>query len=48
MTGFDGIPTDALDFYEAVEHVREDWRTARPLVEWLIEHVGATTSPRAR
>jgi len=33
---------------QAVEHVREDWRTARPLVEWLTEHVGATTSPRSR
>ena len=32
----------------AVEQVREDWRTARPLVEWLTEHVGATTSPRVR
>ena len=33
---------------QAVEHVREDWRAARPLVEWLTEHVGATTSPRSR
>lgn len=31
-----------------VEHVRADWRTVRPLVDWLTEHVGATTVPRTR
>lgn len=33
---------------EVVEHVRADWRTVRPLVDWLSEHVGATTVPRTR
>ena len=33
---------------EAVEHVRSDWRAVRPLVDWLTEHVGATTAPRSR
>ena len=33
---------------EAAEHVREDWRAVRPLVEWLTGHVGATTQPRTR
>ena len=28
---------------EVVEHVRSDWRAVRPLVDWLTEHVGATT-----
>ena len=33
---------------DVVEHVREDWRAARPLVDWLTEHVGATEQPRRR
>ena len=33
---------------EAVEHVRADWRAVRPLVEWLTEHVGASTASRTR
>ncbi|HSF97204.1 MAG TPA: DUF2461 domain-containing protein [Ornithinibacter sp.] len=33
---------------DVVEHVREDWRAVRPLVEWLTEHVGATEQPRRR
>ncbi len=33
---------------EVVEHVRSDWRAVRPLVDWLTEHVGATTAPRSR
>ena len=31
-----------------VDHVRADWRAVRPLVDWLTEHVGATTQPRTR
>jgi uncharacterized protein (DUF2461 family) len=31
---------------EVVERVREDWRTIRPFVEWLTEHVGASVEPR--
>lgn len=33
---------------EVVDHVRADWRTVRPLVDWLTEHVGETTQPRGR
>ncbi|HYN66264.1 MAG TPA: DUF2461 domain-containing protein [Ornithinibacter sp.] len=33
---------------DVVERVRADWRTVRPLVDWLTEHVGATTQPRTR
>jgi uncharacterized protein (TIGR02453 family) len=33
---------------DVVEHVRADWRSVRPLVDWLTEHVGATTAPRTR
>lgn len=33
---------------QVVDRVRADWRTVRPLVEWLTEHVGATTAPRTR
>lgn len=28
-----------------VRHVRDDWRAVRPLVEWVREHVGATSLP---
>lgn len=42
-----GAPT-WLSTPEVVEHVRADWRTVRPLVDWLTEHVGATTAPRTR
>lgn len=31
-----------------VDHVREDWRAVRPLVEWLTANVGATEQPRGR
>jgi uncharacterized protein (TIGR02453 family) len=31
-----------------VDRVREDWRTIRPFVEWLTEHVGASREPRRR
>lgn len=31
---------------EAVDRVRADWRTVRPLVTWLVEHVGPSTTPR--
>jgi len=31
-----------------VDHVRDDWRAVRPLVDWLTEHVGASTAPRTR
>ena len=33
---------------EVVDHVRADWRSVRPLVDWLTEHVGASTAPRTR
>ena len=33
---------------DVVEHVREDWRAVRPLVDWLTVHVGATEQPRNR
>jgi hypothetical protein len=33
---------------EVVDHVREDWRSVRPLVDWLTEHVGASSAPRTR
>ena len=31
-----------------VDHVREDWRAVRPLVEWLTVNVGASEQPRGR
>ncbi len=31
-----------------VDHVRADWRAVRPLVDWLTEHIGASTAPRTR
>ncbi len=33
---------------EVVDHVRADWRAVRPLVDWLTEHIGASTAPRTR
>ena len=42
-----GAP-DWVSTPEVVEHVRSDWRAVRPLVDWLTEHVGATTAPRSR
>ncbi len=33
---------------EVVDRVRADWRAVRPLVEWLLEHVGASEAPRRR
>ena len=33
---------------EVVERVRADWRTIRPFVEWLTEHVGASVEPGRR
>ncbi len=33
---------------EVVDHVRADWGAVRPLVDWLTEHVGASTAPRTR
>jgi uncharacterized protein (TIGR02453 family) len=33
---------------EVVDQVRADWRAVRPLVDWLTEHVGASTAPRTR
>ena len=33
---------------EVVDRVRADWRAVRPLVEWLLEHVGASQAPRRR
>lgn len=32
----------------AVDHVRDDWRAVRPLVEWLTTSVGGTEHPRGR
>lgn len=29
----------------ALDRVREDWRTVRPLVTWLVDRVGPTTAP---
>lgn len=29
-----------------VRHVRDDWRAIRPMVDWVREHVGATSLPR--
>lgn len=40
-----GIPS-WLDTPAVVDHVRQDWRTIRPLVEWLSTHVGPTTVDR--
>ena len=40
-----GIPS-WLDTPAVVDHVRQDWRTIRPLVEWLSIHVGPTTVDR--
>ncbi len=31
---------------EALGHIRSDWRSVRPLVAWLTEHVGASEDPR--
>ena len=31
---------------EVVDKVADDWRTVRPFVEWLTEHVGASEEPR--
>jgi uncharacterized protein (TIGR02453 family) len=31
---------------EVVDRVAGDWRTLRPFVEWLTEHVGASEEPR--
>jgi uncharacterized protein (TIGR02453 family) len=31
---------------EVVERVADDWRTIRPFVEWLTDHVGASEEPR--
>jgi uncharacterized protein (TIGR02453 family) len=28
-----------------VRHVRDDWRAIRPMVDWIREHVGATSRP---
>jgi uncharacterized protein (TIGR02453 family) len=28
-----------------VRHVRDDWRAIRPMVDWIREHVGATSLP---
>jgi hypothetical protein len=28
-----------------VRHVRDDWRSIRPMVDWIREHVGATSLP---
>ena len=42
-----GAP-DWLTTPAAADHVRDDWRALRPLVDWLTEHVGATTAPRTR
>jgi uncharacterized protein (TIGR02453 family) len=33
---------------EVVEHVAADWRTVRPFVEWLTEHVGPSEEPNRR
>jgi len=33
---------------ELVDHVREDWRTVRPLVTWLVDHVGPSRAPATR
>lgn len=33
-----GIP-DWLESAEVLDHVREDWRTFKPLLDWLTEHV---------
>jgi uncharacterized protein (TIGR02453 family) len=33
---------------ELVDHVRDDWRAVRPLVDWLTAHVGASAAPRTR
>jgi uncharacterized protein (TIGR02453 family) len=30
---------------EALDRVREDWRSLRPLVTWLVERVGPSTEP---
>ena len=34
-----------LNTAAVVRHVRDDWRSVRPLVEWIREHVGPTTMP---
>ncbi len=31
---------------EVVERVADDWRTVRPFVEWLTDHVGPSEEPR--
>ena len=33
---------------EVLDRVRADWRTVRPLVEWLVAHVGPTTEEDVR
>jgi uncharacterized protein (TIGR02453 family) len=40
-----GTP-DWMSTPEVVDHVRQDWETIRPLVDWIAEHVGATTDDR--
>jgi uncharacterized protein (TIGR02453 family) len=39
---------DWLSTPAVVERVRADWRSTRPFVEWLTEHVGASREPRRR
>lgn len=33
---------------EALDRVRADWRAYRPLVEWVVEHVGSAAEPARR
>jgi len=33
---------------QAADRVRDDWRTLRPLVTWLVANVGASTTERTR
>jgi uncharacterized protein (TIGR02453 family) len=40
-----GAP-DWLPTAETADHVRDDWRALRPLVEWLCGHVGPGEPPR--
>ena len=41
-----GPPDDALHGPAARTRVREVWRAARPLAEWLADHVGPSEQPR--
>ena len=42
-----GVPS-WMSTGRVVSRVRDDWRTIRPLIEWLTDHVGPTQQPSRR